>query len=248
MPKYSKNLNLYKTDMTTDGNDTFDFDRDLNANWDKLDTAFGELDTGADKDLSNLSDTGNAKLAGKEDVENKVGTLDASETHYPSCAAVSAALTKVNYNTRCTFNSGNVDDDGDADILHADGVQSVTETWIQPVLSANGTLGEGDFAVSPLNAGSYGTDLYKMFDGKTTRTGDNTQWVEPITADTGKGIEFYTSTAIKVGSITVVQSAYACGDFDLYGSADGQTWTQIGTGLTFPHVQYATETCAVNSN
>ena len=198
--------------------------------------------------IQNTVNTITADLSGKEDVTNKVGTLDASETHYPSCAAVSAALTKVNYNTRCTFNSGNTDSDGDADILHADGVQNVTETWTQPVLTANGTLGEGDFSVSPLNAGSYGTDLYKMFDGKTTRTGNYTEWGEPITAQTGKGIEFYTTTAIKVGNITVVQSAYACGDFDLFGSSDGQNWTQIGTGLTFPHVQYATEICAVNSD
>ena len=30
-------LNLFKTDMATDGDDYFDFDRDLNDNWDKID-------------------------------------------------------------------------------------------------------------------------------------------------------------------------------------------------------------------
>ena len=30
-------LKLFKTDMSTDGNDYFDFDRDLNQNWDKID-------------------------------------------------------------------------------------------------------------------------------------------------------------------------------------------------------------------
>lgn len=30
-------LKLFKTDMATDGNDYFDFDRDLNQNWDKID-------------------------------------------------------------------------------------------------------------------------------------------------------------------------------------------------------------------
>lgn len=30
-------LRLFKTDMTTDGNDVFDFERDLNQNWDKID-------------------------------------------------------------------------------------------------------------------------------------------------------------------------------------------------------------------
>lgn len=37
----SSNLDLYKTDMKTDGDDLFDFDRDLNENWDKIDERFG---------------------------------------------------------------------------------------------------------------------------------------------------------------------------------------------------------------
>lgn len=36
----SSNLDLYKTDMETDGDDLFDFDRDLNENWDKIDERF----------------------------------------------------------------------------------------------------------------------------------------------------------------------------------------------------------------
>lgn len=30
-------LKLFKTNMATDGDDFFDFDRDLNQNWDKID-------------------------------------------------------------------------------------------------------------------------------------------------------------------------------------------------------------------
>jgi len=37
MPSQTNRLNLYKTDMQTDGDDLFDFDRDLNQNWDKVD-------------------------------------------------------------------------------------------------------------------------------------------------------------------------------------------------------------------
>ena len=43
MGTYTSNLNLYNTNMTTDGNDTFDFQRDLNDNNDKIDSAFGNL-------------------------------------------------------------------------------------------------------------------------------------------------------------------------------------------------------------
>lgn len=41
MSDNTENLNLYLTDMETDGDDLFDFDRDLNQNWEKLDKRFG---------------------------------------------------------------------------------------------------------------------------------------------------------------------------------------------------------------
>lgn len=57
MGNYTENLNLYKTNMDTDGNDTFSFDRDLNENWDKIDAKVGELDAGsASTNLDNLTD------------------------------------------------------------------------------------------------------------------------------------------------------------------------------------------------
>ena len=57
MGNYTENLNLYKTNMSTDGNDTFSFDRDLNDNWDKIDAKFGELSDGsATNKLDNLTD------------------------------------------------------------------------------------------------------------------------------------------------------------------------------------------------
>ena len=45
MGTYTTNLNLYNTNMLTDGNDTFDFQRDLNDNNDKIDSAVGKLST-----------------------------------------------------------------------------------------------------------------------------------------------------------------------------------------------------------
>jgi len=91
MGNYTTNLSLYNTDMNTDGNDTFDFQRDLNDNNDKIDSAIGKLSTltttdksslvnaiieivsslggKASKDLDNLSATGQAILDGKVEVE-----------------------------------------------------------------------------------------------------------------------------------------------------------------------------------
>lgn len=62
MTQTTQNLGLVKTDMETDGEDLFDFDRDLNENWDKIDLQVAkkeDLNNKANKDLSNLSDTGN---------------------------------------------------------------------------------------------------------------------------------------------------------------------------------------------
>lgn len=43
MGGYTENLELFLTDMNTDGNDFFDFGRDLNDNWEKIDEAFGNI-------------------------------------------------------------------------------------------------------------------------------------------------------------------------------------------------------------
>ena len=38
------NVDLYTTNMQTDGEDFFDFERDLDNNWEKLDKRFGCVD------------------------------------------------------------------------------------------------------------------------------------------------------------------------------------------------------------
>ncbi len=89
MGNYTTNLSLYNTDMTTDGNDYFDFDRDLNGNNNIIDAAIGklstltttektslvgainELDTSkADIDLSNLSGAGENHFLNKRQITN----------------------------------------------------------------------------------------------------------------------------------------------------------------------------------
>ena len=37
MPNYTETINLKKTNMATDGDDFFMFDKDLDENWDKID-------------------------------------------------------------------------------------------------------------------------------------------------------------------------------------------------------------------
>ena len=55
MSKKTDYLELNLTDMNTDGNDTFNFETDLNVNWRKIDNAIGNItDETLKKDLSNL--------------------------------------------------------------------------------------------------------------------------------------------------------------------------------------------------
>ena len=54
MGTYTTNLNLYNTDMNTDGNDTFDFQRDLNDNNNKIDSAIGKLSNLTTEQQANL--------------------------------------------------------------------------------------------------------------------------------------------------------------------------------------------------
>lgn len=49
MADFTKNLNLLKKDPITDGADTFNIKTMLNENWDKIDTAVGELDAATPK-------------------------------------------------------------------------------------------------------------------------------------------------------------------------------------------------------
>lgn len=54
MGEYTSNLNLYKTDMQTDGDDEFDFERDLNENLDKIDAVTGLLSALETTEKTNL--------------------------------------------------------------------------------------------------------------------------------------------------------------------------------------------------
>ena len=54
MGTHTPNLNLYNTDMNTDGNDTFDFQRDLNDNNNKIDSAIGKLSNLTTEQQANL--------------------------------------------------------------------------------------------------------------------------------------------------------------------------------------------------
>ncbi|MCD8025095.1 MAG: hypothetical protein LUE64_06125 [Candidatus Gastranaerophilales bacterium] len=76
-------LNLYKTDMDTDGNDYFDFDRDLNENWEKIDARFTPQDivlTSTDWDGESAPYTQTVEVEGMtEDINPHVSLISSDD-------------------------------------------------------------------------------------------------------------------------------------------------------------------------
>lgn len=86
MPKTTPNMNLYKVDGATDGNDTFNIDLALNDNWDKIDAAIGEVR----EDLGNVS-VPPASLTQAGITRLSSATNSTSETEAATPKAVKAA-------------------------------------------------------------------------------------------------------------------------------------------------------------
>lgn len=118
-----------------------------------------------------------------------------------------------------------------------DGVTAETESiytrFVQPILSADGTLGGDSFAVACSSALS-GREAYKSFDGNGT-----TKW--GVSNTSGGWLTFYNPKALRVNSITYFPSSdYPTedgGDLTIYGSNDNSTWTSLWTGTYTANTQ-----------
>lgn len=102
------------------------------------------------------------------------------------------------------------------------------QSWSQPILSANGTLGGLSFAVAASSeGGSYAA--YKAFDNA------DTSWRS--TGCINNYMIFYNPIKLKVSSISVLnrrteldhhtESNYAMPAGSVYGSNDGTTWYKL---------------------
>lgn len=65
----TENLGLFNTNMLTDGDDFFDFDRDLNQNNNILDAAIGKLSTLTTEEKTSLVAAINELVAGKSSID-----------------------------------------------------------------------------------------------------------------------------------------------------------------------------------
>lgn len=100
----------------------------------------------------------------------------------------------------------------------------IYDSWVQPTLTANGTLGGTSFAVSATKAGS-SRPAYYAVDGNSS-----TYWQIEGNA-TGNSFTFYNPVKLKVSSLVFTfynnTEEYAIRSGVLYGSNDNSAWTQI---------------------
>lgn len=105
---------------------------------------------------------------------------------------------------------------------------SIDETFEQPVLTANGTMGGSSFAVEASSyCSSPDRNAYKSFDGNNA-----TKW--GVDNTTSGWLTFYNPQALKVSSIVYTPSTDFPGEdggyLEISGSNDNSTWASLWTG------------------
>lgn len=91
--------------------------------------------------------------------------------------------------------------------------------WNQPILSANGTIGQDDFAV--VSGGGADSDAYLAFDN------DVSSYVNKMNADAW--LIFYIKNSIKIDTVVLQSEGYLPASGKLQYSDDGTTWIDCGT-------------------
>lgn len=121
-------------------------------------------------------------------------------------------------------------------------------SWLQPTLSANGTLGSGDFAV---NASQYNSSYqaHDAFDGSTS-----TSWVPQPHQTPASSVDvtklymtMYFGKAVNISKFNFrnrAASNTAPVSWQLYRSSNGSSWTLASSGSN--SVQTASGTCTAN--
>lgn len=117
------------------------------------------------------------------------------------------------------------------------------QSWSQPILSANGTLGGLSFAVAASSEGGSSYAAYKAFDNA------DTSWRS--TGCINNYMIFYNPIKLKVSSISVLnhrtESNYAMPAGSVYGSNDGTTWYKLCDFTNSVQASNTTWTITVNA-
>lgn len=108
-------------------------------------------------------------------------------------------------------------------------VKTDTYPWEQPILSANGTMGESSFAVVASSESSASYAAWKAFDDNSS----NTQW-RPSSCTTTQTYTFYNPVAINVTKLEYefTTTTYTTTIDLIEGSNDNTNWTTISKADT----------------
>lgn len=87
------------------------------------------------------------------------------------------------------INAGNVDVNGNADILYYGAGGTVEENWVQPNISSNGTLGVDDFACSLTTSSGATTTVFRMFDGNSNTSFSSSELITRVVVYIKGGIK-----------------------------------------------------------
>jgi hypothetical protein len=116
----------------------------------------------------------------------------------------------------------------------------VETTFVQPVLSANGTVGGASFAVSSTTAGSSG-EAYRAFDNNTA--------TYTFSVGSTYTIIIYNPNELKVSGLSFINRSDRLGitAYTFYGSNDGTNYTTIGSYTNAVTTAGASWSTAINS-
>ncbi len=103
--------------------------------------------------------------------------------------------------------------------------QLIEEQWVQPVLSANGTLGGSSFAVA--SSSDYSTSYLPYMAFRSDF--DTSYWHSASQTDNNWYLIFYNPTAIKVSKLdlTIYSTSHIPTGGKLQGSNNGTSWTDV---------------------
>jgi hypothetical protein len=123
--------------------------------------------------------------------------------------------------------------------------------WVQPVLTANGTMGGNKFACGQSASYNSTTIAFRCFNGNTTTIAETNRWqVNNVDANTEVFIYWYNPSPLKITNLKVWNSeaSYTIKNYVLYGSNDGSAWEAIKSGTNTNYNAASAWNIAVNTS
>ena len=174
----------------------------------------------ADRELNNLSDFGNARLQFNPFQINN-GTVNADGLNATLYKSTDTTLT-CDPCTITTADGRTKEFTSTANYVVSSTPITKDVTWVQPVLSSNGTMGGSSFAVQA-TAHSGTNDAWKAFD-------NNNSTMYEVGNGQSPHLYMYNPKPLKVTAISVSSSSYPLRQFEVRASNDFSNWVVLTSG------------------